>query len=73
MHGPQHPGFLMRGQNPGALVMSEFGMDMTKRDEKNNRFMSCMLAYLARVDLDWALWTAQGGYYVKEQDRIVGV
>ncbi|KAG5001138.1 hypothetical protein JHK87_022210 [Glycine soja] len=72
MHGPQHPGFLMRGQNPGALVMSEFGMDMTKRDEKNNRFMSCMLAYLARVDLDWALWTAQGGYYVKEQDRIVG-
>ncbi|KAK7340604.1 hypothetical protein VNO77_21311 [Canavalia gladiata] len=61
-------GFVMNG---AALVMSEFGMDMTNRDEKNHRFLSCILAYLAGVGLDWALWAAQGGYYVREQDKIV--
>ncbi|GAU19828.1 hypothetical protein TSUD_170540 [Trifolium subterraneum] len=52
-------GFLMSGSNPNPLVMTEFGMDMFDIDDKNQRFMSCMLAYLAGVDLDWALWAAQ--------------
>ncbi|KAJ1401579.1 Ricin B-like lectin [Sesbania bispinosa] len=67
----ERAGFLMSGVNPRPLVMSEFGIDMTKRDEKNHRFLSCMLAYLAGVDLDWALWAAQGGYYVRENEHIV--
>lgn len=64
-------GFLMSGSNSYPLVMSEFGMDMTNRDDKNQRFFSCMLAYFVGVDLDWILWTAQGGYYVREDDTIV--
>lgn len=65
-------GFLMSGPNPaGALVMSEFGIDMTNRDEKNQKFLSCMLAYLAGADLDWALWAAQGGYYVRGPNTTV--
>lgn len=64
-------GFLMSGPNPAPLVMSEFGIDMGSRDEKNHRFLSCMLAYLAGLDLDWALWAAQGGYYIREHEVIV--
>ncbi|KAK7273367.1 hypothetical protein RIF29_14416 [Crotalaria pallida] len=64
-------GFLMNGPNPAPLVMSEFGIAMEKTDEKNNRFLSCMLAYLAGVDLDWALWAAQGGYYIREKEQVV--
>jgi hypothetical protein len=30
-----------------------------------------MLAYLAGVDLDWALWAAQGAYYIREKEIIV--
>jgi hypothetical protein len=61
-------GFLMSGSNPSPLVMSEFGMDMNNTNDKNQRFMSCMLAYLAGVDLDWALWAAQGAYYIRQKD-----
>ncbi|AES77604.2 hydrolyzing O-glycosyl compounds hydrolase [Medicago truncatula] len=64
-------GFLMSGSNPNPLVMSEFGLDMTDMDDKNQRFLSCMLAYLAGVDLDWALWTAQGSYYIREKESNV--
>jgi hypothetical protein len=64
-------GFLMSGSNPSPLVMSEFGMDMADIDDKNQRFMSCMLAYLAGVDLDWALWAAQGAYYIRENEKSV--
>ncbi|TKY65121.1 hydrolyzing O-glycosyl compounds hydrolase [Spatholobus suberectus] len=46
-------------------------MDMTNWDEKNHKFLSCMLAYLAGLDLDWALWAAQGGYYVRSKTKIV--
>ncbi|KAK2414084.1 glycosyl hydrolase 5 family protein [Trifolium repens] len=61
-------GFLMSGSNPSPLVMSEFGMDMNNTNDKNQRFMSCILAYLAGVDLDWALWAAQGAYYIRQKD-----
>jgi hypothetical protein len=64
-------GFLMSGSNPTPLVMSEFGMDMNNTDDKNQKFMSCMLAYLAGVDLDLALWAAQGAYYIREKEIIV--
>ncbi|CAK8540689.1 unnamed protein product [Lathyrus sativus] len=52
-------GFLMSGSNPSALVMTEFGMNMEALDNMNQRFMSCIMAYLVGNDLDWALWAAQ--------------
>jgi hypothetical protein len=64
-------GFLMSGSNPSLLVMSEFGMDMSDIDDKNQRFISCILAYLVGVDLDWALWAAQGAYYIREKENNV--
>lgn len=64
-------GFLMSGRNPTPLAMTEFGADMTNMDDKNTRYLSCMLAYLAGVDLDWALWALQGGYFVRDQGTIV--
>jgi len=64
-------GFLMGGSNPNPLVMTEFGMDMENIDDQNQRYLSCILAYLAGVDLDWALWAAQGTYYIREKESIV--
>ncbi|XP_024626111.1 glycosyl hydrolase 5 family protein [Medicago truncatula] len=64
-------GFLMSGSNPNPLVMTEFGMDMENIDDQNQRYLSCILAYLGGVDLDWALWAAQGSYYIREKENIV--
>ncbi|KAI4352506.1 hypothetical protein L6164_006751 [Bauhinia variegata] len=58
-------GFLMSGPNPVPLFMSEFGFDM-RRDQNSDRFLSCVLSFLAGVDLDWALWTLQGSYYIRQ-------
>ncbi|CAI8591890.1 unnamed protein product [Vicia faba] len=64
-------GFLISGSNPSALVMSEFGMNMEHLDDMNQRFMSCIMVYLVGNDLDWALWAAQGAYYIRQNDTRV--
>ena len=64
-------GFLMSGSNPKPLVMSEFGIDMENKTDINEKFLSCMLVYLVGVDLDWALWAAQGAYYIRKNEIIV--
>ncbi|KAJ1401557.1 Ricin B-like lectin [Sesbania bispinosa] len=48
----ERAGFPMSGMNPRPLVMSEFGIDMTKRDEKNHRFLSCMFQLVQKKLLD---------------------
>ncbi|KAE8687962.1 Cytochrome P450 86A2 [Hibiscus syriacus] len=39
-----------------------------KRDEdiRDNNYMNCFLGVAAELDLDWALWTLVGSYYLRE-------
>ncbi|KAG6479992.1 hypothetical protein ZIOFF_063469 [Zingiber officinale] len=57
-------GFLLDRQFP--LFLSEFGIDQRGVNERDNRYFSCAMAYAADKDLDWALWTLQGSYYLRE-------
>ncbi|XAR70239.1 Cellulase [Bertholletia excelsa] len=58
-------GFLATGSDPSPLFLSEFGVDQ-RGDEAQDRFMSCLLAKVAELDLDWALWALQGSYMLRE-------
>ncbi|KAK4486483.1 hypothetical protein RD792_009165 [Penstemon davidsonii] len=58
--------FLTRGNNSFPLFLSEFGIDQRGRNEADNRYMSCLLATIAENDIDWALWTFQGSYMLRE-------
>lgn len=70
-------GFLVRGQNPVPLFVSEFGIDQTGANEGQNRFLACFMTYLTENDFDWGLWALQGSYYyrqgVKNADESFGV
>ena len=59
-------GFLVRGQNPIPLFVSEFGIDQRGVNEGQNRFLSCFFSYLTENDFDWGLWALQGSYYYRE-------
>lgn len=59
-------GFLTTGPNPAPLFLSEFGVDQRGASERDNRYLSCLLGFLAERDLDWALWTLQGSYRLRE-------
>ncbi|CAK8578729.1 unnamed protein product [Lathyrus sativus] len=50
------------------LFMSEFGVDLRGTNVNDNRYLSCFIAYAAELDLDWALWTLQGSYYIRQGD-----
>ncbi|XP_022152471.1 uncharacterized protein LOC111020193 [Momordica charantia] len=73
----ERAGFLVRGQNPVPLFVSEFGMDQTGANEGQNRFLSCFFTYLLENDFDWGLWGLQGSYYyrngVRNADETFGV
>ncbi|GFP88949.1 endoglucanase e1 [Phtheirospermum japonicum] len=56
--------FLTTGNNP--VFLSEFGIDQSGQDEGDNRYISCLLAEVAEKDIDWALWTFQGSYMLRE-------
>ncbi|KAE8694778.1 putative Nucleoporin GLE1 [Hibiscus syriacus] len=52
----------------GKLVFEahcEFGIDQTGANVNGNRYLSCFLGVVAELDLDWALWTLTGSYYVR--------
>jgi hypothetical protein len=53
------------------LFFSEFGMDLRGDNRLLNRYMNCFLALAADLDLDWALWTLGGSYYIRQ--GVVGV
>ncbi|KAL0324256.1 UNVERIFIED_CONTAM: Glycosyl hydrolase 5 family protein [Sesamum calycinum] len=58
--------FLTTGDNPFPLFLSEFGIDQRGVNEADNRYISCLLAVVAETDIDWALWTFQGSYMLRE-------
>ncbi|KAJ7944981.1 Endoglucanase [Quillaja saponaria] len=59
-------GFLMGGDNPTPLFMSEFGVNLEGSSQSDNLWLTCILAYIAGTDMDWALWTLQSSYYLRE-------
>ncbi|KAL7204809.1 hypothetical protein ACSBR2_017842 [Camellia fascicularis] len=48
------------------LFMSEFGVDLRGTNDNDNRYLNCFLGVAAELDLDWALWTLAGSYYLRE-------
>ncbi|KAM3396693.1 glycosyl hydrolase 5 family protein [Capsicum galapagoense] len=59
-------GFLLKGKNAAPLFVSEFGGDQRLTNQADNYFMGCFLLFLAELDLDWAVWTLQGNYYIRD-------
>lgn len=59
-------GFLLSGNNPLPLFISEFGYDMTGVNSADNKYFPCFVSYAASVDLDWSLWAFGGSYYYRE-------
>ncbi|KAL3652737.1 hypothetical protein CASFOL_002418 [Castilleja foliolosa] len=58
--------FLTTGNYSFPLFLSEFGIDQRGGDEGQNRYITCLLAEVAGKDVDWALWTFQGSYILRE-------
>ncbi|CAL5421240.1 unnamed protein product [Camellia sinensis] len=57
-------GFVLNQGYP--LFMSEFGVDLRGTNDNDNRYLNCFLGVAAELDLDWALWTLAGSYYLRE-------
>ncbi|KAG0454956.1 hypothetical protein HPP92_024248 [Vanilla planifolia] len=57
-------GFLVKQGWP--LFFSEFGVDQRGINTNDNRYLGCFLGLAAELDVDWALWTLQGSYYLRE-------
>lgn len=56
-------GFLLDQGFP--LFVSEWGVDLRGTNVNDNRYLNCFLAWMAEHDLDWALWTMVGSYYLR--------
>ncbi|KAF5816024.1 putative cellulase [Helianthus annuus] len=60
-------GFLLRmSGNAVPLFLSEFGLDQRGGNEMENRYFVCLLATVAEIDIDWALWQLPGSYMLRE-------
>lgn len=57
-------GFLLEQGWP--LFLSEFGLDQRGTNINDNRYLGCMMSVAAELDLDWAFWTLQGSYYIRQ-------
>lgn len=57
-------GFLLDQGYP--LFISEFGVDQRGTNVNDNRYMNCFMGWAAEYDLDWALWSLVGSYYLRE-------
>ncbi|GFY91465.1 cellulase (glycosyl hydrolase family 5) protein [Actinidia rufa] len=59
------------------LLVSEFGVDLRGTNVNDNRYLNCFLGVAAELDLDWALWTLVGSYYLREGviglDEVYGI
>ncbi|XP_057816701.2 glycosyl hydrolase 5 family protein [Cryptomeria japonica] len=66
-------GFLTSSINGTAapLFVSEFGIDQRYVNDNDNRYLNCILAFLAEEDVDWALWTMGGSYYYRSDKEPV--
>lgn len=59
-------GFLFEtNKNPVPLFLSEFGFDQSGGNEMENRYSTCLLAKLAEIDIDWALWQLAGSFMLR--------
>lgn len=56
-------GFLLEQGHP--LFVSEFGGDQRGNSVTDNRYLNCFLGLAAELDIDWALWTIVGSYYLR--------
>ncbi|KAF3775361.1 Endoglucanase [Nymphaea thermarum] len=54
------------GEEYYPLFISEFGVDQRGVNVNDNRYLNCILGVMAEMDMDWALWTLQGSYYVRQ-------
>ena len=45
------------------LFISEFGIDQRGGNKASNRYINCLFAFMASLDLDWSYWALQGSYY----------
>ncbi|CAI9094204.1 OLC1v1029898C1 [Oldenlandia corymbosa var. corymbosa] len=60
-------GFLRGGRQNGApLMLTEFGIDLDQNSQPDTSFVTCLLAWLAENDLDWAIWSGHGSYYLRD-------
>ncbi|KAF5194225.1 Glycosyl hydrolase 5 family protein [Thalictrum thalictroides] len=57
-------GFLLDQGWP--VIMTEWGIDQRGTNVNDNRYLNCIMAVAAELDLDWALWTLTGSYYLRE-------
>lgn len=62
-------GFLLDQGYP--LFISEFGVDQRGTNVNDNRYLNCFMGWAAEYDLDWALWSLVGSYYLRE--GVIGV
>ncbi|GLJ37814.1 hypothetical protein SUGI_0768940 [Cryptomeria japonica] len=60
-----HIAFVVKNDTDAPLFISEFGIDERGTNVKDNRFINCFLAFAAAGDYEWALWTLQGSYYLR--------
>ncbi|KAL8497453.1 hypothetical protein ACS0TY_020956 [Phlomoides rotata] len=58
-------GFLLDQGYP--LFVSEFGVDMRGNNVNDNRYLNCFMGWAAELDVEWALWTLTGSYYIREE------
>eukprot|EP01018_Ginkgo_biloba_P000636 Gb_06812 [translate_table: standard] len=60
-----HAAFIARSSGRSPLFISKFGINQRGINLNDNRFINCFLAFAADGDFDWALWTLQGSYYIR--------
>ncbi|KAA8533232.1 hypothetical protein F0562_033235 [Nyssa sinensis] len=56
-------GFLLDMGYP--LFVSEFGVDQRGTNVNDNRYLNCFSGVATELDLEWALWTLAGNYYLR--------
>ena len=50
----------------GPLWLSEFGWAQNGPTALEQKYISCLSAYMTNNDADWAYWALQGSYYYRE-------
>ncbi len=67
-------GFVLEQNRPytGPMILGEFGAGQTGGNaenglnEKDARYLNCLVSYMLNNDADWAVWVLGGSYYVRE-------
>ncbi|MED6224087.1 hypothetical protein PIB30_080376, partial [Stylosanthes scabra] len=65
-------GFVLSNDGGAPLFITEFGMDLIKRKDSDERWLTCLLTFLAERDIDWCWWGLHGSYYLREGNVDVG-